>query len=93
MNILNLPENKDVTEVDLGVLQVRAVTVTAQNEDAIVEAIMATHIDELCRICGKPIEREDLDQSVYAGYSKYNEARSAHGECWSKNIPQEEWAY
>ena len=54
---------------------------------------MAFYIDEPCRICGELIKQEDLKDLVYAGYSKDNLSRSAHGECWSKNIPKEQWKY
>lgn len=40
------------------------------------------YVNEPCRICGRVIRREDLHDSVFAGYSKDNKSRAAHKRCW-----------
>ena len=57
--------------------------------------IYLAYVDEPCRICGEMITMQQLvdNQVVFAGYSSNNEARSAHKECWDKNIPVSEWKY
>lgn len=49
--------------------------------------------DEPCRICGKLLSEDDLNDAVYAGYSQGDKSRAAHGECWRANLPKDEWAY
>lgn len=62
-------------------------------KDVLEMAIMA-YVDEPCRICGKPITREDMtNHARFAGYSKNDKSRAAHNDCWEKNIPVEEWMY
>lgn len=53
--------------------------------------VLSMYVGEPCRICGEPITWEDIKEAVYAGYSQDNTSRSAHGECWNKNIPSEQW--
>lgn len=64
-----------------------------KNNKHLVDLAMSFYVDEPCRICGKMIKKEDLHDLVYAGYSLENKARSAHGDCWAKNIPQDKWVY
>lgn len=40
------------------------------------------YANEPCRICGELIQPKDLSELVFAGYSKNNVSRSAHGKCW-----------
>jgi hypothetical protein len=54
---------------------------------------MSFYAGEPCRVCGELITRDDLHDLVFAGYSKDNKSRSAHGKCWELNRPKEEWAY
>jgi hypothetical protein len=62
--------------------------------DTVLEYALNMYVGEPCRICGEPITREDLDNhTVFAGYSKDNKSRSAHSECWKKNIPAENWVH
>jgi hypothetical protein len=62
--------------------------------DTALECALNMYVGEPCRICGKPITGEDLDNhAVFAGYSKDNKSRSAHSECWAKNIPAESWVH
>ena len=56
-----------------------------------VKIVSAMYLDEPCRICGEIIT--DLAGVVWAGYSKDSKARSAHGTCWKKNIPESQWAH
>ena len=52
------------------------------------------YANEPCRICGELLTPEDiLDDAVFVGYSKDNKSRSAHKECWEKNVPIEQWKY
>lgn len=53
---------------------------------------LAMYADEPCRICGELIKPEDLQAAVFAGYSADSKSRAAHGPCWEKQLPQEEWA-
>lgn len=53
---------------------------------------LAMYADEPCRICGENIDYEDVGDIVWAGCSKGNEARAAHGHCWGTK-PKAEWAY
>lgn len=53
--------------------------------------ILNMYANEPCRICGELITREQVNDIVFAGYSQDNSSRAAHGECWEKNIPVEEW--
>lgn len=48
---------------------------------------------EPCRACGGVITRDDLEAAVFAGYSRDNRSRAAHGGCWRDGPRQEEWAY
>lgn len=41
---------------------------------------LAMYSDEPCRICGKLLSREDMNDA-------------AHGHCWNSNQPKQEWAY
>lgn len=58
---------------------------------------LAMYAGEPCRICGELINPEELEDLIYAGYSKGNKSRSAHGSCWAKyqegEKPKEEWAF
>ena len=52
------------------------------------------YADEPCRICGENITTNDLKNgAVFAGYSKDNAARSAHKQCWDKQIVPEFWKH
>lgn len=59
----------------------------------LIDLAMAFYVDEPCRVCGKLIQPDDLKKLVFAGYSKDNKSRSAHGDCWKKNLPKETWVY
>lgn len=59
----------------------------------LVRLALAMYANEPCRICGELIRPEDLNDAVFAGYSKYNESRAAHGQCWESKTPISEWAY
>lgn len=72
---------------------VKLVPITDQIRKLVVDATMMMYTNEPCRICGKLITKNDLDELVFAGYSQDNKSRAAHGDCWKKNIPQVEWAY
>ena len=53
------------------------------SHDALVNLALAFYVGEPCRICGKPITKEDIDNgAVFAGYNEDNSSRSAHKECW-----------
>ena len=58
---------------------------------AVFEAFL-NYANEPCRICGEMITEQQVmnDHVVFAGYSSNNKARSAHKECWDKNIPMDE---
>ena len=54
-------------------------------KNALVNLALAFYAGEPCRICGKPLTMEDInDGAVFAGYSKDNSSRSAHRLCWNK---------
>jgi hypothetical protein len=64
------------------------------SRESAVRIAMSFYAGEPCRICGKTLTMKDIeDGAIYAGYSKNNESRAAHKNCWGKNIPQEKWAY
>lgn len=56
---------------------------------------MLMYTNEPCRICGVLITRADLPDLVFAGYSKENDARAAHGVCWQARGHEspETWSY
>lgn len=57
------------------------------------DLVMSFYTNEPCRICGKVINKDDLDGLVYAGYSDDNKARAAHKNCWDNKPPQDKWAH
>jgi hypothetical protein len=93
INILKLPKVDDVKEIDMGDYQLQIVNITEENRGAVLDAVMMMYTNEPCRICGKMITRDDLKKLVFAGYSKGNVSRAAHGECWDKGIDKSEWSY
>lgn len=62
-------------------------------DSSIVDFLIGFYLNEPCRICGKYLIKSDAPTIVWAGYSKNNEARSAHGKCWNENKPEIEWVY
>lgn len=64
-----------------------------KSHQILVDLVMSFYVGEPCRICGMLITKDDLNKLVYAGYSKNNQARSAHGKCWQENKPKSEWVY
>ena len=47
-----------------------------------------------CRICGENLTIEDIKNgAVFAGYSSNNIGRTAHKECWNKNVPFQDWKH
>ena len=61
--------------------------------DPVLYMALAMYENEPCRICGENIEKAELRGLVFAGYSRDNKSRAAHGACWTKGLPQIEWAY
>ena len=43
------------------------------------------YTNEPCRICGKLITKDDLNELKFAGYSECSKARAAHGSCWENH--------
>jgi hypothetical protein len=62
------------------------------NKEIAARIALLVYANEPCRICGELITTGHLDTAVFAGYSKDGKSRSAHKECWDKQIPQEQWA-
>jgi hypothetical protein len=60
---------------------------------SVLEIALQMYLGEQCRICGKKIQPEDLNDLIFAGYSADSSSRYAHKECWDKNIPKEQWAF
>lgn len=57
---------------------------------------LSMYADEPCRICGKPITREQTQATDfrYAGYSADGKARAAHEACWlERGQLREGWAH
>lgn len=54
---------------------------------------LSMYTGEPCRICGQLMQYGDLSDTVWAGYSEGDRARIAHGHCWDRQVPQEEWAH
>ncbi len=57
------------------------------------ETPLSMYANEPCRICGKLLSSEDVNDAVFAGYDRSDKSRSAHGECWRSNKSKQEWAY
>ncbi len=56
------------------------------------DIVFGMYSNEPCRICGKNVTLEQIkSDAVFAGYSQDNKSRSAHKECWNKNIPKSQW--
>jgi hypothetical protein len=53
---------------------------------------LSMYIGEPCRICGKTIEKDDMIDALFAGYSKNNESRTMHKKCWNENRDRSTWA-
>lgn len=65
-------------------------------EKKLVECALACYVCEPCRICGKAITWNDLqeDKVVWAGYSSYGSARTAHQACWNQYHQQpQKWKH
>jgi hypothetical protein len=64
-----------------------------------VEIAILMYANEPCRICGRNMTPEDVKTAVFAGYSKNDEARTAHRECRNKlpppepGVPHPQWFY
>lgn len=63
-----------------------------EERELIARIALDMYADEPCRICGELIKTEDLPTAVFAGYSADSTSRAAHGPCWEKQLPQDEWA-
>lgn len=60
----------------------------------LIEFVKSMYVNEPCRICGIILSEQDIDNNaVFAGCSKNCESRSAHKNCWDKNLPKSKWFY
>ena len=88
MNILNLPKQEEVKEVDLGGgLSAKLVELTDENRPAVLEVVMSMYLDDECMYCHRNFTREELKASIWAHENKFG--RIVHGECWKANNPIE----
>lgn len=68
-----------------GQVYVVAVGQSEKMDNAPVDLVLSFYVGEPCRICGKPITREDIDNgAVFASYSDDDLSRSVHKECWEE---------
>ncbi len=60
-----------------------------------VSMMINMYINEPCRICGKIITKDDLNELIFTGYSECSKARAAHGSCWKNHGKDdtETWEY
>jgi len=61
--------------------------------DSLLLMALGMYVGEPCRICGQLIEWADINDAVWAGYSKGNESRLAHGDCWESRLPRKRWQW
>lgn len=60
-------------------------TFNQDDRQAVIDMLMLRFVGEECRICGRPIEQEDLaapNRLMFAGKVKEPGKRVAHGRCW-----------
>lgn len=91
-----LPRQKDVVTIPLANHDIQVVTeVNYENREYLTQVALSMYTKEPCRICGVLITDQDLSELVFAGYSKHNQARAAHGVCWQTRGQDEPttWSY
>ena len=76
------PRQEEVDFIDLGQAKAAVVEITSENRDYLLEMVMQTYLDDVCRYCGRNFTREELNTAVWAPGEN---GRIAHKECWDNH--------
>ena len=87
-NLLKLPKQEDVTEIDMGGgNHIKAVTLTDDNRPAVLEIVQSMYCDDVCMYCKRSFTMDEVKRSIWAHNNPHG--RIVHRECWNKNNPND----